>query len=155
MACYGNRFRLASLAASLTTAAMTCLHPNAISHPDGDQPSGNPILSSLLLQSSEHLRMHWRSLGLSGDPFLSASDLQPRLQSFNARRLHRILGLIMQLCEDGASCVALDSSHSAVDLRELYDHPAITPPPCWSADVITAAGPIDRLILPRRETGIR
>jgi cell wall assembly regulator SMI1 len=110
MACYGNRLRLASLAASLITAAMTCLHPNAISQPDGDQPSSNPILSSLLLQSIEHLRMHWRSLGLSGDPFLSASDLQPRLQSFNARRLHRILGLIMQLCEDGASCVALDSA---------------------------------------------
>lgn len=73
---------------------MTCLHPN-------------PILSSLLLQAVEHLRLQWRSIGLAGDPFLESAELRPRLERLNARHLHRILGQIMQLCEDTASCKAL------------------------------------------------
>lgn len=86
---------------------MTCLYPNALSQSDGDQSTSNPILTSLLLQAVEHLRLQWRALGLSGDPFLQSAAVRPRLERFNARKLHRILGQIMQLCEDSASCKAL------------------------------------------------
>jgi hypothetical protein len=86
---------------------MTCLYPNVLSQSDGDQSTSNPILTSLLLQAVEHLRLQWRALGLAGDPFLQSAAVRPRLERFNARKLHRILGQIMQLCEDSASCKAL------------------------------------------------
>ena len=86
---------------------MTCLYPNALSQSDGDQSTSNPILTSLLLQAVEHLRLQWRTLGLAGDPFLQSAAVRPRLERFNARKLHRILGQIMQLCEDSTSCKAL------------------------------------------------
>ena len=86
---------------------MTCLYPNALSQSDGDQSTSNPILTSLLLQAVEHLRLQWRALGLAGDPFLQSAAVRPCLERFNARKLHRILGQIMQLCEESASCKAL------------------------------------------------
>jgi hypothetical protein len=97
---------------------MTCLYPNAISQSDGDQSTSNPILTSLLLQAVEHLRLQWRALGLADDPFLQSAAVRPHLERFNARKLHRILGQIMQLCEDSASCKGL---------AEVLQHQTLSP----------------------------
>lgn len=104
---------------------MTCLYPNALSQSDGDQSTSNPILSSLLLQAVEHLRLQWRALGLAGDPFLQSAAVRPCLERFNARKLHRILGQIMQLCEDSASCKALAEVLQRQALSPL-EAPALT-----------------------------
>ena len=104
---------------------MTCLYPNALSQSDGDQSTSNPILTSLLLQAVEHLRLQWRALGLAGDPFLQSAAVRPCLERFNARKLHRIIGQIMQLCEDSASCKALAEVLQRQALSPL-EAPALT-----------------------------
>jgi hypothetical protein len=95
---------------------MTCLFPRTSSSSDADQPSANPILTSLLLQSLEHLRQQWRLLGLNGELFHDTAALRPLLQGWNDRQLHRVLQQIVQLYEAPDTCRSLAL---ALDAQQL------------------------------------